>query len=96
RLRTMMRDVGAQTAVRQMRAISARRDHRKTLEQLRLPVRVLCGEHDRVTPPQRSQELAEWIPGAQLVRVPGAGHMVPLEQPQAVVKTLLDLMTPYS
>lgn len=94
RLRTMMLEVGAQTAVRQMRAISARRDHRQVLAQLRLPVRVLCGAHDRVTPPQRSQQLVEWIPDAQLVMVPGAGHMLPLEQPEAVVKTLLDLMNP--
>lgn len=92
RLRAMMLNVGAQTAVRQMRAISARRDPRQMLEQLRLPTRVLCGEHDRTTPPQRSQELVEWIPAAQLVMVRGAGHMLPLEQPQAVVKTLLDLM----
>lgn len=94
RLRSMMLDVGPEVAVRQIRAISTRREHRQVLEQLQLPVRVLCGDHDRVTPPQRSQELAEWIPGAQLVMVPGAGHMLPLEQPQAVVKTLLDLMNP--
>ena len=92
RLRSMMLDVGAETAVRQIRAISARREHRQVLSQLRLPVQLLCGEHDRVTPPARSQELAGWIPGARLHMVPGAGHMLPLEQPQAVVKTLLAMM----
>lgn len=92
RLRSMMLEVGAETAVRQTRAISARREHRQVLEQLRLPVQLLCGEHDRVTPPARSQELAHWIPGARLDVVPGAGHMLPLEQAQAVVKALLALM----
>jgi pimeloyl-ACP methyl ester carboxylesterase len=92
RLRTMMQDVGAETAVRQIRAISARREHRKVLEQLQMPVQLLCGEHDRVVPPARLQELADWIPGAFLEVVPGAGHMLPLEQPQTVVKTLLALM----
>ena len=94
RLGQMMQDVGAATAVRQMRAISARSDHRAVLERLRLPVQLLCGEHDRVTPPARSQELAQWIPGARLRLVPGAGHMLPLEQPQAVVDALLALMNP--
>ena len=94
RLGQMMQDVGAATAVRQMRAISARSDHRAVLERLRLPVQLLCGEHDRVTPPARSQELAQWIPGARLRLVPGAGHMLPLEQPQAVVDALLALMSP--
>lgn len=91
-LRTMMQDVGAETAVRQIRAISARREHRQVLEQLNLPVQLLCGEHDRVTPPARLQELADWIPGALLEVVPGAGHMLPMEQPQAVAMTLLALM----
>lgn len=94
RLRSMMEDVGAETAVRQIRAISERRDHRQVLEQLRLPVQVLCGEHDRVTPPARSQELAEWIPGARLTVVPGAGHMLPMEQPQAVATAMAALMNP--
>ena len=92
RMRQMMHDVGVDTAVRQMRAISTRQGHRTVLEQLRLPVQLLCGEHDRVTPPARSQELAEWIPGARLQQVPGAGHMLPMEQPQAVVNALLALM----
>ena len=94
RMRQMMHDVGLETAVRQMRAISARQGHRAVLEQLRLPVQLLCGEHDRVTPPARSQELAEWIPCARLQLVPGAGHMLPMEQPQAVVNALMALMKP--
>lgn len=94
RLGQMMQDVGATTAVRQMRAISERREHSAVLAQLRMPVQVLCGEHDRVTPPARSQALAEAIPGARLQLVPGAGHMLPLEQPQAVVSALLALMNP--
>ena len=92
RLGEMMQDVGAATAVRQMRAISERREHSTVLAQLRMPVQVLCGEHDRVTPPARSQALAEAIPGARLQLVPGSGHMLPLEQPQAVVSALLALM----
>lgn len=88
----MMQDVGAVTAVRQMRAISERREHSAVLGQLRMPVQVLCGEHDRVTPPARSQALAQSIPGARLQLVPDAGHMLPLEQPQAVVSALLALM----
>lgn len=43
RLRSMMLDVGPEVAVRQIRAISTRREHRQVLEQLQLPVRVLCG-----------------------------------------------------
>ena len=91
-LRNMMQAVGLATAVRQIRAISQRHEYRPMLEHLHLPVRVLCGAHDRVIPQQRSEELAHWIPGEQLHVVPGAGHMLPMEQPQAVVDAMLALM----
>lgn len=94
RMRQMMLDVGAQTAVRQIRAISQRQEHRQVLERLDLPVQVLCGRHDRVTPLERSEELASWIAGARVEVIEGAGHMLPMEQPQAVVSALLALMDP--
>lgn len=88
RLCQMMRDVGADAAIRQTRAIMARSDHRGALGALQLPVRVLCGQQDRITPPPQSQALAAAIPGAELHWVEGAGHMLPCEQPDAVVAAL--------
>lgn len=93
RLRRMMHRVGAPTALRQHRAIAARADHRQALAALALPVQVLCGDADRVTPPALSHELAALIPGAQFQRVEGAGHMLPCERPQAVVSALATLAT---
>ena len=42
---------------------------------------MICGQQDRVTPPELSQELAALIPGAQLQLVSNCGHMLPVEQP---------------
>lgn len=53
-----------------------------------LPTLIICGEADRMTPPKFSHFLAEQIKGAQLVIVPGAGHMVMLEQPAAVARAV--------
>ena len=39
-----------------------------------VPVTVLTGEKDRLISPSLGVELAAQIPGAELVRVPGAGH----------------------
>jgi pimeloyl-ACP methyl ester carboxylesterase len=86
----MMRAVGAEAAIRQTRAIMTRSDHRAALGALQLPVLVLCGEQDRITPPALSEALAAAIPGAQLRQVNDAGHMLPLEQPGAVVTALND------
>jgi len=92
-MREMLLGVGAEVAVRQMRAIMGRGDHRAALSQLQLPVRVLCGRHDRVTPPELAQTLAATLPNAQLHLIEGSGHMLPLEQTAEVVQHLKALMT---
>jgi pimeloyl-ACP methyl ester carboxylesterase len=58
------------------------------LESIALPTLVLCGAQDQLTPPRYSEFLAEKIPGAKLVHIPQAGHMVMLERPQAVAGAL--------
>jgi pimeloyl-ACP methyl ester carboxylesterase len=55
---------------------------------IRLPTLVICGADDRMTPLRYSQFLAGVIPNARLEVVPQAGHMVMLEQPQAVAAAL--------
>lgn len=85
----MMRDVGPGTAVRQVQAIMRRRDLRVQLAQLDLPVQVLCGQDDRITPWALSEELAALIPGARLQQVPQAGHMLPFECPDVLADSLL-------
>jgi len=92
RLRQMMLDLGLAVATAHTRAIQARSDHRTVLEALQLPVRILCGAQDRVTPPQLATELSEWIPAAQLQIIEDCGHMLPVERPDVVAQALRDLM----
>ena len=75
---------GADQLIRQNRAVIARPDARLHLPQLRCPVLVLCGEADQLTPPAQSREIAVLCPGARLVMVPRAGHMLTMEQPEFV------------
>lgn len=91
-LRRMMHEVGAEVGIRQNLAILDRLDHRRALAEWRLPVVVMCGAHDRVTPPELSREAAALIPGARLEIVEGAGHMLPAEQPDAVVRAVRALL----
>lgn len=88
RLCNMMRTVGAATAIRQTQAISRRSDHRAALETLTVPVHVICGRLDRITPPALSQTLADTISSSTLHWVDEAGHMLPLERPRAVAAVL--------
>jgi 3-oxoadipate enol-lactonase len=52
------------------------------------PTLVLCGERDASTGPQVMARLAENIPGATYVELPGAPHMPTLETPEPVVDAL--------
>jgi pimeloyl-ACP methyl ester carboxylesterase len=75
---------GDRQLVRQNRAVIARPDARVHLPQVRCPTLVLCGADDQLTPPDRSREIASLVPGAQLVLLPDCGHMLTMEQPDAV------------
>lgn len=55
---------------------------------LRVPALVLVGELDTETPPAYAQDLAQRIPGAVLDVIPGAGHLLNAEAPDAVNERL--------
>jgi pimeloyl-ACP methyl ester carboxylesterase len=60
-------------------------DKRDSLATLgRVPVTVLVGEKDRLIAARLGLELAMDIPGAELVWVPAAGHVLILERPDLV------------
>jgi pimeloyl-ACP methyl ester carboxylesterase len=68
-------------------------DKLHALEDLRgVETLVLCGDKDLLTPPRNSMVMAEAMPDAQLVLVPGAGHMVILERPAVVNDALRELI----
>lgn len=80
---------GAEQLIRQNRAVIGRPDARTHLPQLQCPVLVLCGDSDALTPPEHSREIARLVPHAQLELVPQCGHMLTMEQPEAVNAALL-------
>jgi pimeloyl-ACP methyl ester carboxylesterase len=91
-LRQMMLDLGSEVAIRQTRAIMARKDHRALLAGLSCPVRLLCGQSDRVTPPELIQELSSLIPHAPCQIVEDSGHMLPREQADLVAHHLRQML----
>ncbi|MFH8840779.1 alpha/beta fold hydrolase [Streptomyces sp. NPDC017868] len=66
------------------------------LRELRLPVAVLVGTADRLTPPVHSRAMAEALPHCTgLVQLPGMGHMTPVEAPEAVTAQIRELTLTY-
>jgi len=84
----MAEDIGAETFIRQTRAIMTRPDSRPQLNEISCPTLVLVGEGDRLTPPEMSHEIHAAIPGSRLAVIEGSGHITTLETPDAVVAEL--------
>ena len=58
----------------------------------RVPVTVVTGERDRLVPPRLGAEAAAEIPGARLIMVAGAGHVLMLERPDVVNDAITSLL----
>jgi pimeloyl-ACP methyl ester carboxylesterase len=87
-VRRMLQEVGATAFVRQQRAILGRADSRPTLPSITVPTLVLVGSEDQLTPPDLAREMSVAIPNADLVIVPGSGHLSALEKPEQVTAAL--------
>jgi pimeloyl-ACP methyl ester carboxylesterase len=66
-----------------------RPDSRETLPTIDVPVLVVVGEEDRLTPPADAEAMVAALPDARLLRIAGAGHLTPLERPEALTEALV-------
>ncbi|MFI6037365.1 4-carboxymuconolactone decarboxylase [Streptomyces sp. NPDC051315] len=64
-------------------------DVRAELGHVGVPTLVLVGSDDQVTGPAEARTLVAGIPDSRLAVVPGASHLVPVEQPAAVTDLLV-------
>jgi 3-oxoadipate enol-lactonase len=69
-----------------------RDDSTPTLATIDVPTLVMVGEEDALTPPSDAANLEDGIRLARLVRMPGAGHLTPLEQPEEFNRSLLSFL----
>lgn len=83
-LRTMCLAQGQGKWEAQVAALLGRREAESLLPQLTCPTLVMTGELDLWSPPEQHRQFTASIPDAQLVIVPGAGHMITREAPVAV------------
>jgi 3-oxoadipate enol-lactonase/4-carboxymuconolactone decarboxylase len=63
-------------------------DLRDRLAEISVPTLLIAGREDPATPPAHLREIADAVPGAALVEIPGASHLAPAQCPQAVLTAL--------
>lgn len=68
-------------------------DVRAKVSSLTLPTLIICGVGDKMTPIKFSEIIHQSIAGSHLHRIEQAGHMVMLEQPEAVARLFGEFIT---
>ena len=90
RLRTMIESTPAESIVAALKGMKQRPDRTAVLSNLTIPVAVIVGEHDVLSPIADADHMAVSAGGALTV-VPDAGHMSPIEDPSTIAAALRTL-----
>ena len=69
---------------------SSRWDGYDRMAGINAPTLVVHGELDALVPPENGRIIAGRIPGAELVMVPNANHVLMTDQPEHVSKVLVE------
>lgn len=86
----MMKRVGPDILERQQRALINRSDANDVLDRLDVPVALIAGEFDAWSTPDQHRQMAARAKHPVLTVVQGSGHMIPVEQPDALTAALMD------
>lgn len=90
--REIVLEQGSSRLRQALEALRDRSDSTPLLAEIRVPVLVVVGEEDAITPPAESRAMVGALPDARLVRIRGAGHLTPLERPDEVSEALLSFL----
>ncbi len=82
-VRSLVEAVDPAAAAWAQRAMAARTDTIDVLCSLTLPVAVIVGDEDTLTPPADARAMAAAAPHSALTVIPGAGHLSAVESPVA-------------
>jgi 3-oxoadipate enol-lactonase len=92
RVRSMIESTPVQTIVAALEGMATREDLRPRLGELSVPVLVIVGSEDTVTPSDEAKEMADAIPGARITKLDGVGHLSNLEGPDEFSRLLLEFV----
>lgn len=86
------REAKPESVVGVLEALANRPDSTETLPTINVPVLLVFGEDDTVTPKECGVRMLARLPQATMEVVPDAGHLAPLENPQVVNSAINDFL----
>lgn len=92
RIQALMEATDPRGACQALAAMAARLDLRERLASIATPTLVVVGENDTITPEKDARELVAGIARAKLVKIPGAGHVSNLDDPEAFTSAVEDFL----
>lgn len=96
-MRDMCLSMGQEVFDAQINALVTRPEVESLVAQIACPTLVMTGQLDQWAGPKQHEAIAACIPNAQLTIIPGAGHMIQMEAPDAVNQAITSwLATPAS
>ncbi len=88
-IRGMIVKTSEQTLLKTLLALSVRKETCSKLSEIRVPVLIMVGKEDKITPPAAAQFMHEKIKGSSLHILEHAGHLSNMENPGEFNSTLM-------
>jgi 3-oxoadipate enol-lactonase len=82
KIKNVVRNTDPQVIISTLKALAERQERCTILNEIKIPVLVLCGDQDTVTPKLQSEKMLKLIPGSRMHTIPDAAHLSNLEQPE--------------
>lgn len=92
RTREVIGATNPQAIAAAQRGMAERPDSTPDLPGIDVPVMAIVGAEDQLSKPEEVRSVVHAIPNAGMVTIPAAGHMAPVEQPDAVNLVLTEFV----
>ncbi len=89
KLRMIMESQRVDTIASACIAMRDRENYLPTLQKLSFPVDIIVGEEDKISSPELMQFIHQKMNYGRMFTIPNAGHLAPMENPQAVATAIL-------
>lgn len=92
KIRGIMMETSVNGVIGALQGMRDRPDSTSQLSQIKCPALVVHGADDQLIPVSEAEKMKQIIPDSRLVVIPGAGHLVNMEQPEKYNQAIRDFI----